>query len=86
MRFDQDIPQSQQVTVVLEVVVPSTTQNPLDAVFRDAYQAHITKTYGAQWSIDGELTFVGAAPEAVAQRDGQTTYRGRVMATITTLP
>jgi serine/threonine protein kinase len=79
-------PTSQQITVVLEVIVPNTNQNPLDEVFRDAYQAHIAQTYGAQWSIDSNLTFVGAPPEVIAQHDGQTTYRGRVMATITTLP
>jgi hypothetical protein len=55
-------------------------------VFRDAYQAHISQTYGTQWAIDGELKFVGTPPEAIAQQNGQTTYRGRVTATITTLP
>jgi hypothetical protein len=78
-------PTSQQVTVVLEVVVADTNQDPLDTVFRDAYQMHVIQTYGAQWSIDGELKFVGAPPEAITQQNGQTTYRGRVTATITTL-
>jgi hypothetical protein len=79
-------PTSQQVTVVLEVVVADTNQDPLDTVFRDAYQTHVAQTYGAQWSIDGELKFVGSPPEAITQQNGQTTYRGRVTATIRTLP
>jgi eukaryotic-like serine/threonine-protein kinase len=86
MGLGAQLPASQQVTIVLEVVVPNDNQSPLDAVFRDAYQAHISQTYGAQWSIEGDLRFVGAPPEAITQHDGQTTYRGRVTATINHLP
>ncbi|MFN5059032.1 MAG: serine/threonine protein kinase [Chloroflexota bacterium] len=86
MSRDTQQPTSQQITVVLEVVVKESDQGTIDAVFRDAYQAHISQTYGTQWAIDGELKFVGTPPEAIAQQNGQTTYRGRVTATITTLP
>lgn len=84
--FGQRPPSSQQVTVVLEVMIPSTTQEPLDELFRDAYESHINTTFGTQWFVDGNLTFVGTPPEVIAQHDGQTTYRGRVMATIRHLP
>jgi hypothetical protein len=86
--FTRGLPQpsSQQVTVVLEVVVADTNQTMLDGVFREAYQAHISDTYGTEWSINGELKFVGAPPEVITQQNGQITYRGRVTATITTLP
>ena len=79
----QITPEPQTVTVVLEVTVSART---IDDAFRDAYMAHVAQTYGPQWRIDGELKFVGEPPEIIAQRDGQTQYRGRVMAVITPLP
>ena len=86
MGVGSQLPASQRLTIVLEVVVPNNNQSPLDAVFRDAYQAHISQTYGAQWTIEGDLRFVGAPPEAITQHGDQTTYRGRVTATISQLP
>lgn len=74
----------QKVTVVLDVIV--APNHSIDARFRDAYQTHITQTLGPEWQIDGGIKFVGTPPEIIAQQNGQTTYRGRVTATITNLP